>query len=306
MKRLLCTIITFFLGSLVFTIEIDIPYRAVPDNVASLQIYNVDENENNIPIKKIKYTLRGTKETKHVYDKRGELKWTVYYEHREDNQVSQKRAKDPTGEIIWRSTYDYDDEGRIMKETQFNSKNQPDFTEVHEYQNNREEILAYDAQGSLQWRQRIDTTKDKNKREVYYYYPDGSRIKGIIQEFNPQGNKYEEIHIDEIGTVFRRIENEYDVFGRVNGRTVYNDRGEVHRRVWIEYLPHGHIGMVRQVLPTEGRVEEFTYSYQIDHRGSWTLRHKLTRIVDERMDKPIVKSSTQVRKIEYQAQLTEN
>lgn len=306
MKKLLCTTLSFFLCSLVFTIEVDIPYRSVPDNIASLQIFNVDENENNIPMEKIKYNLRGAKETKHVYDKEGDLKWTVYYEYREDNQISQKRAKDPAGETIWRSTYNYDKEGRITKQTQFNRKNQPDFTEVHEYQKDRKEILAYGSKGSLQWRQRIDTPKDNNKREVYYYYPDGSRIKGIIQEFNPQGNIYKEIHIDEIGTVFRRIETEYDVFGRVNGRIVYNHRGEVHRRVWIEYLPHGHIGMVRQVLPTEGRVEEFTYSYQIDHRGSWTLRHKLTTIIDERMEEPIVRSSTQVRKIEYQAQLLEN
>ncbi|MFO7730398.1 MAG: hypothetical protein R6V86_06500 [Spirochaetia bacterium] len=299
MKRFLWCGVLFLLYTSLWAVEVEIPYRDIPDNVALIKIYQVDDSKSQVPTKQIKYNLLGDKEFERIYNAKGEPKWTVYYEYRDNGQISQKQAESPRGEFLWGTDYIYDQKGRIKREINQNSKGNPDYTVVHEYQDDRNEVLAYDSAGSLQWRKKIIEPKDRPVREVYYYYPDGSRIKGIVEEYNSVGNIDNETHIDEIGTVFRRIKTEYDPFGRVIGRTVYDHRGKVQRRVWIEFMPHGHIGLVRQVIPTEGRVEEFTYSYKIDQRGSWIYRHEVVTITEDNMDEPIVRTSTQVREIEY-------
>lgn len=281
-------------------VEMEIPYRELSSNVKSVEISRTtDKDEPPQPVKKTVFTYFGAKKTEHLYNDDGSLKWTIYYEYRNNNIIVSKQARKPNGEVLWRTNFEYNSNNRLLKKTTFNSSGQPDYTTVYEHQADRTEVLAYGADGSLQWRKKIVTPKDGNTRGTYFYYPEGTRIKVIVEDFNSYGETYEEIHIDEIGTVFRRIENEYDIFGRMVGRIVYNDRGDVHRRVWVEYLPHGHIGLVRQVVPAENRVEEHIYSYKIDNRGSWTYRKEIVTIKDETMEEPKVITRVETRDIEY-------
>ena len=299
-KRILIIIVLFLIAFPLLAVEIEIPYKDISDDVKSVKTSHTrEENQQAIPTKEIEYTKFGAKRIERLYRDNGNIKWTIFYEYRNDDKIALIQAKTPEGAILWKTNYEYDSKSRLVKKTTFNSKGQPDYTTVYEYQADRTEVLAYGPNGSLQWRKKVVTSEDRNIRETYFYYPGGTRIKGIVEEFNSYGKQYKETHIDEIGTVFRRIETEHDIFGRVIGRTVYNHIGNVHRRVWIEYLPHGHIGLVRQVVPSENRVEEYSYSYEIDKRGSWTYRQEIVAITDDSMKEPKIFTTTETRKIEY-------
>lgn len=290
----------------VFAVEIEIPYKELASNVKSVEISRATgEDEQPLPEKKTEYNYSGEKKAEHLYNDDGSLQWTISYEYRNDNNISSKKAVKPNGDVLWRTNFEYDSNNRLLKKTTFDSSGQPDHTTVYEYQADRTEVLAYGADGALQWRKKIVTPENRNTRETYFYYPEGTRIKGIVEEFNSFGKEYEEIHIDEIGTVFRRIKTEYDIFGRMIGRTVYDDRGNVHRRVWIEYLSHGHIGLVRQVIPSENRVEEYVYSYEIDRRGAWIYRREVVSFLDQNMEEPKVRTTIETRDIEYFSDLEE-
>lgn len=283
-----------------YAVEIEIPQRKLSPDVKSVKISRSRSNdERPLPVKKIEYSFFGLKTAEHLYEQDGDIKWTIFYEYRNDNRIASKYAETTEGEILWRTDYEYDTDARLIKETTFDSNGKPDHTTVYEHQEDRTEILAYDSKGALQWRKKIITPQNRNIRETYLYYPGGTRIKGIVEEFDAYGKKYTETHIDEIGTIFRRIETTYDIFGRPVGRTVFDHRGDVHRRIWFEYLPHGHVGLVRQVIPAENREEEYTYSYEIDKRGSWIYRRERAVITDDSLENPRVSTTIETRDIEY-------
>jgi hypothetical protein len=281
-------------------VEVDIPFRVIPSNVKSIKISKSKEvSKEPLPVKKLEYTSFGAIKSKRIYSDDGTVNWTVSYQYKSNNKLKKKQAESPDGETLWSTSYDYDAKNRLIRKTTFDSEGDSDYTILYEYQADRTEVLAYNAEGSLQWRKKIVTPKNRNTRETYFYYPEGTRIKVIVENFKSNDRIYEEIHIDEIGTVFRRIETEYDIFGRVTGRIVYDDQGNVHRRVWIEYLPHGHIGLVRQVIPPDNRVEEHNYSYKFDDRGSWIYRKEITTISDDSLKEPKVSTTIKTRDIDY-------
>ncbi len=247
-----------------------------------------------------KYNESGKVASKKVFTEDGELQWTVEYHYNEAFKIIEKKATDPDGNQIWRTSYTYNEtSGQLLREVNHNRLNQPEYTKVYEYEDEKIETIMYGPDGGIRWRKStIQTDQGKTKR-LYYYYPNGTRIKGIIREFNSMGRISVEKHIDEIGAVYRRFENEYDELGRVVGRRVYNHKGDLHRRVWIEYLENGHIQRVRHILPEEGREEEYTYEYEIDERGAWLWKKETVRIELNEGNKNIVHKSVWSRDIEY-------
>jgi hypothetical protein len=234
-----------------------------------------------------------------VHDRAGEFRWAVEYQYDQNGRLLQKEARNREGDLLWRILFSFDTSGRPERETHYNEHAEPEYTLVHEYRQERMETFAYDRDGSVLWRSRRLRDLERGVQETSFYYPDGSRIKAIIESFGSWGQVVEETHIDEIGAVYRRIETEYDEFGRQTGRTVYNHRGEIHRRTWISYLPHGHVGTIRQIMPQESRITSKLYRYVLDKRGAWLEREELITVRDEHEETSPVEKGIEIREITY-------
>jgi len=305
MGRYLVLVFLFLIGFSLpfssFAIEIDIPDKALPPDVKTLSRYEILEDQTGQKqhqlIEKTIFDRLGRPQ-REIVQRDASPFWTVQYVYQK-NQLAEQYAIDQQDQTVWAINYDYDQKGRLLQETHSNRYGQPDYTVIHEYSADRTETMAYGPDGSVQWRRKTVELKEGKVREISYYYPDGTRIKGVIETYNVSGRIIEEIHIDEIGTVYRRIITEYDELGRVTGRTVYDDRNSIHRRVWLQYLDNGHIGTVRQVLPQEDRVESMEYDYQLDHRGVWTSRRERITIRRRENSEPHVQVNEEIRDIEY-------
>ncbi|MFP4268062.1 MAG: hypothetical protein ACLFQW_08730 [Spirochaetaceae bacterium] len=280
-------------------VEIEIPHKDAPAGVKEITTYEHKNRGEGYPVSSLSYNRNGDIETKKLYHDNGSLKWDVHYTYGENHRLLEKSAENREGETVWRTTYSYDEGGRVLREVQYDKNDEPEYTKVYEYLDNRTETLMYGPKGSLRWRRTEITHSDRSSKETYYYYPDGNRIKGIITEYDSRGKIVAETHIDEIGAVFRRIETEYDELNRVIGRKVYNHREEIHRRVWIEYLPNGQIEVVRQVLPGENREEEYLFEYNTDKRGAWIYREETLLINPGKDREKIKRTSIESREIEY-------
>jgi hypothetical protein len=284
-----------------FAIEIDIPDKALPPNVKTLSRYEIlDDQTGRKQHQLIERTIydRLGRPQREIVRRDASAFWTVHYVYK-NNLLAEKYALDRQDTTVWSIDYSYDRKGRLLQETHSNRYGQPDYTVIHEYSADRTETMAYGPDGSVQWRRKTVELKKGKVREISYYYPDGTRIKGVVETYNVRGKIIKETHIDEIGTVYRRIITEYDELGRVTGRTVYDDRGSIHRQVWLQYLDNGHIGTVRQVLPQENRVESMEYDYQLDHRGVWTSRQEKITIRRRESSEPLVQIKEELRDIEY-------
>lgn len=301
-------IFTFLLlcGTQVNGVEIQIPHKGPPAGVKEVTTYEHKNNGEKYPVSSRSYNRNGDIVTKKLYQGNGSLKWVVHYTYGENFRLLEESAEDGEGEPVWRTSYSYNEGGRVLREVQYDKNNEPEYTKVYEYLDNRTETLMYGPNGSVRWRKTEITHSDRRYRETFYYYPDGNRIKGIITEYDSRGKIVVETHIDEIGAVFRKIETEYDELNRVTGRKVYNHRDEIHRRVWIDYLPNGQIGTVRQVLPGENREEAYLFVYKIDNRGAWIYREE-TLLINPGEDREEIKQTRiESREIEYHPYQLEN
>lgn len=280
-------------------VEVEIPHKEPPAGVKEITSYEYKNEGERIPVSYHSYNRNGDIETKKLYNSNGIVKWNVKYTYGENYRLLEESAEDRKGERVWRTAYSYDEGGRVLREVQYDKNNEAEYTKVYEYLDNMIETFMYGPGGSVRWRRTEVTHSDRRSKETYYYYPDGNRIKGIIEEYDSRGKIVAEIHIDEIGAVFRRIETEYDELNRVTGRKVYNHRGEIHRRVWIDYLPNGQIEAVRQVLPGENREEEYLFSYKTDKRGAWIYREETLFINPGKDREEIKQTRIESREIEY-------
>ncbi|MFO7849523.1 MAG: hypothetical protein R6V67_06155 [Spirochaetia bacterium] len=283
----------------------DIPHKEPPAGVRKITTYEHKNKGMRYPVSSLRYDRNGKIESKKLYDDNGSLKWTIEYSYGDNDRLQEETAVNEEEALVWRNTYSYDDAGRVLREVQYDKNNEPEYTKVYEYLDNRIETIMYGPNGSVRWRRTDISHPDRNSKETYYYYPDGTRIKGIIEEYDSFGKITTEIHIDEIGSVFRRIETEYDELRRITGRKIYNHRDEIHRRVWINYLPNDQIETVRQVLPQEKREEEYIFSYKTDRRGAWIYREETMLINPGKDREKIKRTKIESREIDYYPYLSE-
>ena len=282
-------------------VEVDIPRKSPPAGIKHIITYTHTDSHGKIKRSAIRYDKYGNKTEKKVYKEGGELQWVVAYTYdaTDHYRLLEKTAYEPEGEQVWRTEYSYDESGRISRVVNHDRFDKTNYTKVYEYEENKIETLMYGPDGSVRWRKSEFKNENNKISRIYYYYPDGSRIKGIIREYNSMGKVSEETHIDEIGAVFRRFVTEYDELGRVTGRRVYDHKGEIHRRMWVEYLDNGHIRRVRHIIPPENREEEYVYAYTTDKRGGWIRREETVRIHTPQKDEGIVQHIVESRDIEY-------
>ncbi len=302
MKKTSILFLILFLSSASLPgVEIDIPCKGLPAGVKSITTYRHDEDRNAYPETAIRYNEYGNLVWKEVYDERGKLQWKIDYSYTSDDRyrILEETARTHDDNLVWRTIYSYDDSGRLSKKVTHNRYDQSEYTKVFEYNDRTVETLMYGPEGSLRWRKRVVQLESGKTKRLYYYYPNGSRIKGIIRKYNAAGKIEEETHIDEIGAVYRKFITEYDELGRVTGRRVLDHKGNVHRRVWIKYYENGLIWRVRQVIPKDDRIEEQRYQYQTDKRGAWVRREKTVKIDSERREDPVVRHTVESREIDY-------
>ncbi len=279
-------------------LEVDIPEKTPPLGVQSITT-SISKNKAEKTLSSVVYfDPQRRKEEKQVFTQDGELRWTVTYRYNERGKIEEEKAIDTDDNQVWRIQYNYDSQGKLLQETHYNKNDSPDYMLVNEYQDERTETLAYGAEGALRWRRK--TIEEEGVREIFYYYPDGNRIKGIIKEFNDKDQLFKETHIDEIGAIFRRIETKYDIHDRITERTVFNHKDEIHREVFITYLLSGHPAHIRQIFPQENREEELLYEYRFDNRGAWTYRETMVVVKGGDTDEKVTISHTiEYRNIEY-------
>jgi len=283
----------------IFGIDIEIPSNGLPKNVKSIQTYRFTKQDGKIRTGYVHYDRSGKKTEQKFYNKNGTLKWTVIYHYDKNENLQEKRAIHPNGDLAWRNKYTYDTKGRILKEVWYNSKNKMDYSVVHEYEANTTEIIMYGPDGSVRWRKKITVTEDSNRKKIYFFYPNGNRIKGIIKTYNDKELIKTETHFDEIGAQYRRIETEYDPYERISKRTIYNHKDEIHRRLWFEYTSGGYIKKINEIFPNQKREKQYTFMYRLDDNNAWIYKESSITIVTPYKEKPIIQRKTESRDIKY-------
>lgn len=300
-KRYILFILLYVSAASLFGVEIEIPSKDPPAGVNSITVYRHNEDGSKYNKSAVRYNEYGNIVWKEVYDKKGDLKWKIEYTYDADDRykILEETARAPDDSLAWRTKYSYGDSGRLSKKVTYNRHNQSEYTRVFDYNNGTVETLMYGPEGALRWRKKAVRLESGKTKRLYYYHPNGSRIKGIIREYNAAGRVEKETHIDEIGAVYRKFITEYDELGRVIGRRVLDHKDNVHRRVWIEYYKNGHIRRVRQVIPQDDRIEKQDYTYKTDQRGAWVRREKTVRIETDGREEPIVRHTVESREIDY-------
>ena len=274
-------------------------HRSIPAGAEKITVYKTDESGNPLPRAEYRYCREGFPEKEIIFSSRGVIKWIILYNYGDAGLKSSREAFTEDGSPLWKVSYAYNSEGALIRETHTGSDGEPDYMTVYEYQEDTTEAVSYGHDGSLHMRKKIIDDEQRNTSETYYYYPDGTRIKGIIREYDDYMRLQLETHTDEIGALFRRIEHKYDKSGRLKERTAYNYRGEVSRKTSLRYTSGGYLQSLRRVTKPENQVEEHTYSYKKDSRGAWIFKRKTIRIIEENRSGQTVEVTDTLREIEY-------
>ncbi len=290
----------FFFISSIYGFEADIPQNDVPIGAKKITTYKEERNDEKLKNSVQYFDRVGRKKKEQTYDSDGNLLRTVFYTYNESGHLEEKKAVNNRNNTEWRTDYIYDEEGRLIREIEYSSTGHPNYTKVNEYQGDRTETLMYNSEGFMLWRKKSIEDTERGVKEAFSYYPDGTRIKGVIKEYNEKNQLFKELHIDEIGAVFRRIETEFDRFDRIVEREVYDHRGTLRRWVKVDYLANGFIDTIRQGFPQQEQEEVFSYTYRFDERGSWVYREETITVIErEENQRRILSREKKYRTIEY-------
>ncbi|MFP4637630.1 MAG: hypothetical protein ACLFM6_04230 [Spirochaetaceae bacterium] len=230
-----------------------------------------------------------------------QLRWRSFREYDDRGKLVDWRTLDETDEVDWRYEYAYDDEGRIVREESYGRDDQLERVLLHEYQNDElSEDVMYGPENRILWRKAYDRDEEDRTRSFSMYYSDGTRIKQIRQSYDDRERVVEEVHTDQLGATYERVEYTYGHFSHPLRIETFNAADELKRRTDFELDTRGNV--LRKRVSHSGDEEETTevtsYDYEYDDFGNWT--QKRVRVeVETNKRREVLQVKEVLRDIEY-------
>lgn len=225
--------------------------------------------------------------------------WRSTLEYDSQGRVVDWRSFGPGGELNWRYEYTYDRQGRRRREIVYDSSGAIDRVLTREYENGRlAEEAMYNGNDSVEWRQAYEYSDDGQTKSWSTFYADGSRIKEVTQHFDEQGRLLEEIHVNELGVAYEKIQYEYGQSSEPEVVEVYNEQNELIRHEEYEFDQNGNAVVERVTRPKEEQTELIVRNYRYDSYGNWVQR-RTTRYIIRDDVRSIVAEKVVRREISY-------
>ncbi len=205
-----------------------------------------------------------------------ELVWDSTLEYNDGGQVVGWIARDQQGQIKWEYEYAYDSQGRLHREVTREGGHGIQEVLVYEYSNDRlVEETRYGPGNSVQWRKTYSYYDDGRIRSWSVFYPDGTRLKQVEEEYDDRGRLVKETHRDGIGTISLEIVYEYGLWSTPRSVEVFGGDGSLIRREERSFDSAGNVLQERVIRSgTEDRIE-VVREYSYDVRGNWTTKRTI-------------------------------
>ncbi len=205
-----------------------------------------------------------------------ELAWESTFEYGRDGRVVSWTARDDGGQVKWQYEYAYDAQGRIEREVTRDGAGQIQEVLVYDYVEGRlAEETRYGPGNSVQWRKTYSYDQDGRSRTWSVFYPDGTRLKQVDEEYDERDRLVKETHRDGIGTVSMEIIYEYGLWPTPRSIEVFGGDGSLKRREERFFDAAGNVVEERVVRSgTDDRIE-VVREYSYDRRGNWITERTL-------------------------------
>ncbi|MFP4374210.1 MAG: hypothetical protein ACLFPO_07755 [Spirochaetaceae bacterium] len=236
------------------------------------------------------------------YEPADELLWISRREYSEEGELLDWRTVGLDDEVEWRYEYVYDSRGRLVREISYGTGGELEQILLHEYHEDELiEDVMYGPDNSIQWRRSYDYDDEENAKLWSVYHSDGTRIKQIRERVDERGRVVEEVHRDQLGTTYERIEYTYGSFDKPIVEESYDGQGELQRRTERELDTRGNVIRERLMLPDDDTEHIVSRDYEYDDFGNWIRKRSTTEVV-ESDSRRVVEEKILRRTIEYEQQ----
>lgn len=234
------------------------------------------------------------------YQDDDQLSWHATREYDDEGRLVDWKAIGADEELNWRYEYAYDSEGRVVREVAYGEGGQLEEVLLREYQDNElVEDVMYGPDNTIQWRKSYDEDEEERTKQWSVYYSDGTRIKQIRQKYDGRGRVVEEIHTDQLGATYERLEYSYGPHDQPLEIREFDGSGDLQRRTEFELDEQGNVEEEQVSVPDNDTSERVSREFVYDDFGNWVRKRVVTELVADD-DREVVEEKVVRRSIEYE------
>lgn len=233
------------------------------------------------------------------YVPKDQLAWESTFEYDDAGNIVQWISRDGQGREKWRYEYSYGADGLLEREVLRNGGGRIEEVLVYDYsEGDLVEEIQYGSTNSVRWRKVYSSNNDERLRTWSLFYPDGTRLKQVKEQYDDRGRLVKEIHREGLGTVSLEITYDYGLWSVPRLVSVFDGEGSLVRRE-DRRLDVG--GNVVEEHVSRGDLtdrSELLREYEYDRRGNWVRKRTVHyEVIDGR--RAVTREKLTTRDIDY-------